>query len=63
MMEIAVCFLYKLHSIVRACSISGLNPSAVLALLCLSIDLVVLELKEGQCPVLVISLAPALGSI
>ena len=40
-------FLYKLYSIICACSISSLNPSAVLALLCLSIDLIVLELKEG----------------
>ena len=63
MMEIAVRFLYKLHSIICAYSISSLNPSAVLALLCFSVDLIVLELKEGQSPVLVISLAPALGSI
>ena len=61
-MEIAMYFLYKLYSIICACSISSLNPSAVLSLLCFSIDLIVLELKEGQSLVFVISLAPALGS-
>jgi hypothetical protein len=56
-------FLYKLHSIIYACSILSLNPSAVLSLLCFSIDLIVLELKEGQSLVFVISLALVLGSI
>jgi len=56
-------FLYKLYSIICACSISSLNPSAVLFSLCFSIDLIFLELKEGQSPVFVISLALALGSI
>jgi len=41
----------------------ALNPSAVLSLLCFSIDLIVLELKEGQSSEFVISLALALGLI
>jgi len=47
MMEVAMHFLYKLYSIICACSILSLNPSAVLLLLCFLIDLIVLELKEG----------------
>jgi hypothetical protein len=56
-------FLYKLYSIICVYNISSLNLSAVLSLLCFSIDLIVLELKESQSLVFVISLAPALGSI
>jgi hypothetical protein len=56
-------FLYKLYSIICAYSILSLNPSAVLSLLCFLIYLIVLELKEGQSLVFVISLALALSSI
>jgi hypothetical protein len=56
-------FLYKLYSIICVYNILSLNLSAVLSLLCFLIDLIILELKEGQSLVFVISLVLALSSI